>query len=154
MQADLCLCCSQIAKTDFLMTGLKYLGITISDNLSWSPYIDSISKKANQTLGFLKWNIKVHNKNLTSIAYTTLNRPQLEYASTVLSSTDTATDITKLEAVQHRAACWATRDFQHTSSVTQMIKDFKWRTLEQPTDPHVKDHLWSISHTCSRLPNS
>ena len=32
----------------------KYLGVTISDNLSWSPHIDSISKKANQTLGFLK----------------------------------------------------------------------------------------------------
>ena len=26
---------------------------------------------------------------------------------------------------------WANRDYQHTSSVTQMIKDLKWRTLEQ-----------------------
>ena len=36
----------------------KYLGVTISDNLSWTPHIDSVSKKANQTLGFLKRNIK------------------------------------------------------------------------------------------------
>ena len=78
----------------------KYLDITISDNLSWSP---SISKKANQTLGFLKRNIKVHHKDLKSTAYTTLVRPQLEYASTVWSL-HTATDITKHEAVQRMAA--------------------------------------------------
>ena len=32
----------------------KYLGVTISDDLSWSTHIDNISKSANQTLGFLK----------------------------------------------------------------------------------------------------
>ena len=79
----------------------KYLGVTISDNLSLTPHIDSVSKKANQTLGFLKRNIKVHNKDLKSTAYTTLVRPQLEYASTEWSP-HTATDITKLEAVQRR----------------------------------------------------
>ena len=56
--------------------------------------------------------------------------PQLEYASTVWCP-HTATDITKLEAVQCSSARWATRDYQSTSSVTQMIKDLNWRTLEQ-----------------------
>lgn len=112
------------------VSSAKYLGVTNSDNLSWSPNIDSISKKANQSLGFLKRNIKVHNKDLKSTAYTTLVRPQLEYASTVWSP-HTATNITKLEAVQRRAARWATRDYQRTSSVTQMIQDLNWRTLEQ-----------------------
>ena len=40
-------------------------------------------KKANQTIGFLKRNIRVHNKDLKSVAYKALVRPQLEYASTV-----------------------------------------------------------------------
>ena len=106
----------------------KYLGVTISDDLSWSPHIDLITKKANQTLGFLKRNIKVHNQDLESTAYKTLVRPQLEYASTVWSP-HTATNIA--EAVQRRAARWATRDYQRTSSVTQMLKDLNWRTLEQ-----------------------
>ena len=35
-----------------------------------TSHIDSISKKANQTLGFLKMNIKVHNKDIK--AYITL----------------------------------------------------------------------------------
>ena len=107
-----------------------YLGVTISDNLSWTPHTDSVSKKVNQTLGFLKRNIKVHNKVLNSTVYTTLVRPQLEYASTVWSP-HTATDVTKLEAVQRRSVCWATHDYQRTSSMTQMIKDLNWRTLEQ-----------------------
>ena len=42
----------------------KYLGVTIADDLSWSPHIDNTTKKANQTLGFLKRNIQVHNKDL------------------------------------------------------------------------------------------
>ena len=104
----------------------KYLGITISDNLSWTRHIDSVSKKAKQTLEFLKRNIKVHNKDLKSTAYTTLVRPQLEYAATVWSP-HTAIYITKLEAVQRRSARWATRDYQRTSSVTQLIKDLNWR---------------------------
>lgn len=61
----------------------KYLGVTISEDLRWTDHINNISKKANQTLGFLKRNIRVHNRDLKSTAYKTLVRPQLEYASTV-----------------------------------------------------------------------
>ena len=61
----------------------KYIGVTIADDLSWSKHIDITTKKANQTFGFLKRNIRVHNKDLKSVAYKTLVRPQLEYASTV-----------------------------------------------------------------------
>ena len=87
-------------------------------------------KKPLQTLGFLKRNIRVHNKDLKSVAYKTLVRPQLEYASTVWYP-HTTTDINKVEAVQRRAARWATRDYRCTSSVTAMLKDLNWRPLDQ-----------------------
>ena len=61
----------------------KYLGVTIEDDLSLTKHIDITSRKANQTFGFLKRNILVHNKALKSVAYKTLVRPQLEYTSTV-----------------------------------------------------------------------
>ena len=57
-------------------------------------------------------------------------RLQLAYTQTVWSP-HTATYITKLKAVQRRSTCWATRDYQRTSSVTQMIKDLNWHTLEE-----------------------
>ena len=47
----------------------KHLGVT--------KHIDITTKKAKQTLGFLKRNIWVHNKDLKSVAYKTLVRPQL-----------------------------------------------------------------------------
>ena len=108
----------------------KYLGVTIADDLSWSPHIDNTTKKANQTLGFLKRNIRVHNKDLKSVAYTTLVRPQLEYASTVWYPHHDK-DINKVEAVQRRAVRWAIRDYKYTSSVTAMLKDLNWRPLDQ-----------------------
>ena len=41
-------------------------------DLSWGKRIDNITKKANQTLGFVKRNTKVHNQDLKSTAYKTL----------------------------------------------------------------------------------
>ena len=86
--------------------------------------------KANQTLGFLKRNIRVHNRDLKSVAYKTLVKPQLEYALTVWYP-PTTTDTNKVETVQRRAARWATRDYRYTSSVTAMLKDLNWRPLDQ-----------------------
>ena len=59
------------------VSSAKYHGVTILDDLSWSTHIDNITKSANQTLGFLKRNIRVHNKDLKSVVYKTLVRPQL-----------------------------------------------------------------------------
>ena len=61
-----------------------YLGVTISEDLR-GKHIDVITKKANQTHGFLRRNIKVHNQDLKATAYKTLVRPQLKYASSVWS---------------------------------------------------------------------
>ena len=108
----------------------KYLGATISEDLKWTDHINDISKKANQTLGFLLQNIRVYNNYLKSTAFKTLVRPQLEYASTVWSPY-TDQDINKLESVQRRDAKWVTRDYRYKSSVSAMIRDLNWRTLDQ-----------------------
>ena len=68
-------------------------------------HINHISKKANNTLGFLRRNIKIHSESLNSSAYKVLVCPQLEYCSTVWCPF-TDLDISKLEAVQRRAARW------------------------------------------------
>ena len=41
----------------------KYLGITISDNLTWKTYMDKTAAKASSTLGFLRRNLKLHQGN-------------------------------------------------------------------------------------------
>ena len=52
----------------------------ILDSVSSAKYL---SKKANNTLGFLRRNIKIHFESLKSSAYKVLVRPQLECCSTV-----------------------------------------------------------------------
>ena len=65
------------------VSSAKYLGVDISSDLSWDTHINRISKKANNTFGFLRRNIKIHPESLKSSAYKVLVRPQLEYCSTV-----------------------------------------------------------------------
>ena len=49
------------------VTEEKYLGVLISNNLSWSPHIQKVSTAANQTLGFLRGNLKGSPRNLKKL---------------------------------------------------------------------------------------
>ena len=37
-----------------------YLGVTISNDLSWANHISNITAKSNRTIGFLRRNIYMH----------------------------------------------------------------------------------------------
>ena len=87
-------------------------------------------RKPIKPLDFLKETYGSNNKDLKSVAYKTLVRPQLEYASTVWYPHHNK-DMNKVEAVQRRAARWATKDYKYTSGVTAMLKDLNWRPLDQ-----------------------
>ena len=63
----------------------------------------NITAKANRTLGFIKSNIKTSNESVKELAFNTLVRPQVEYASSVWSPS-TKQNISKTEMVQRRAA--------------------------------------------------
>ena len=63
----------------------KYLGVSISKDLSWNTHISNITTSANRTLSFVKRNVLTKNKDLKTMAYKSHVRPQLEYASAVLT---------------------------------------------------------------------
>ena len=81
----------------------KYLGVSISKDLSWNTHISNITTSANRTLGFVKRNVLTKNKDIKTMAYNSLVRPQLEYASAVWSPY-TKENKSKIEKVQRRAA--------------------------------------------------
>ena len=107
----------------------KYLGVTISKDLSWNGHISSILSKANSTLGFVKRNVKTSNVKVKEMAYKTLVRPQVEYASPVWSP-HTKENIDKIEMTQRRAARWVKNKFSTYDSVTDMLNELGWRSLE------------------------
>ena len=59
---------------------IKYLGVTITNDLKWNTHISNVCTKANRTLGFLKRNLYSCPPDVKEAAYKGLVRPVLEYA--------------------------------------------------------------------------
>ena len=60
----------------------KYLGVTITDDLSRTNHIETIAAKGNRTVVFLRRNFRDCTTKVKSATYTTMVCPTLEYAST------------------------------------------------------------------------
>ena len=63
-------------------------------------------------------------------AYASLVRPIAEYAS-VAWSPHTAKDISAIESIQRRAARFVFNDYSRNSSVSAMLADLNWQSLEE-----------------------
>ena len=111
------------------MDSAKHLGVTISKDLSWNTHINNITASENRTLGFVKRNIRTKSKEVRSLAYNSLVRPQVEYASSIWSPY-TKENINKIEMLQRRAARWVCNDYPPCSSVTEMLDNLGWWSLE------------------------
>lgn len=61
----------------------KYLGMTLTDNLSWNKHIFITIAKGNRSLGCLRRNFNDCTTQVKASIYTTIVRPAVEYASTV-----------------------------------------------------------------------
>ena len=106
-----------------------YLGILLREGGQWSTHINKITKRASSTLGFLRRNLRHSSTKFKATAYTSLVRSTLEYSSVVWDPYQ-VTDIDKLEKVQKRAARFVKKDYGRYSSVSAMMQDLKWDTLE------------------------
>ena len=107
-----------------------YLGVELSKNLTWAKHINQISTKANKMLGLLRRNLGTCKQSTKDIAYKTLVRPRLEYCSAVWDPHQKI-HIDNLEKIQRRAARFVTNNYMKTSSVTKIIEDLKWDTLQK-----------------------
>ena len=70
--------CGHILSSVQIAKKAKYLGITLTDELSWSSHVHSIHSRANSTLGFLRRNLRRCPAKLKETAYITLVRSTLE----------------------------------------------------------------------------
>ena len=105
-----------------VVDGGKYLGIHISNDLSWREHVRQTTAKATKSLGFLRRNMHSCPQNVRAQAYTTLIRPVLEYASTVWDPHQIQL-IQQIEQVQRQAARFATEDYysRDPGCVTNML---------------------------------
>ena len=110
----------------------KYLGVTISNDLTWSQHIQSTVNKGNSAVGFLRRNFRECTPTVKAATVKTMVRPVLEYASTVWDTTD-AGDIADLEMVQRRAARFVHNNYTDRTPgcVTDMLNTLRWEPLSQ-----------------------
>ena len=112
----------------------KYLGVTLSINLSWSPHVKKIVAKTRRLTGMLYWQLyQWSDPEALLKIYLSVIRPHLEYAAPVWSP-DLIKDINKLEHVQKFALRVCTKEW--TMSYEDLLE--KCRIPELTTR---RDHL-------------
>lgn len=106
-----------------------YLGVLISQNLSFSKHIQTITSKANSILGLLNRNLKSCPTKLKQTAYITLVRSKLEYACPIWDP-HLVKEVNLLERVQRRAARFVLCEYKRTASVTNLLSKLNWQNLQ------------------------
>ena len=78
----------------------KYLGVTITSNLSWLPHITSLCNKTRRLVGMIYRKLYQHSDSRTLLKlYLSIIRPHVEYASPVWDPHH-KTEIEAIESVQ------------------------------------------------------
>ena len=81
------------------MHNLELESVDAAKDLNWNTHINNITSTANKTLGFVKRNVVTKNRDIKTMAYNSLVRPQVENASAVWSPY-TKENISKIEKVK------------------------------------------------------
>jgi len=77
------------------------LGLTITDNLSWSTHTAIVAGKANAKIGFLWRNLRPCPRKLKEQAYFALVRSIVEYSAAVWDCKRTSSSWNVFSTAQH-----------------------------------------------------
>ena len=83
---------------------IKYLGIKINQNLSWSDHIEDIIKKCNQRIGILRRVYDLLPMETRLTLYSSLILPVLDYCDIICGDKDNKSLMDDLQIIQNKAA--------------------------------------------------
>ena len=83
---------------------LEYLGITISENLSWNEYIENLMSKINQRLGILRRVKPLLPLNARLAFYTATILPLFDYADIIWGDKNNTGLMNGLQTLENKAA--------------------------------------------------
>jgi hypothetical protein len=113
---------------------MKYLGVTIDCHIKWNTHVSNVVKQATKRLGMIKRCLDGANTKTKVIAFNTVVRPILEYATQVWSPSEVGL-IRDIDRVHRRAIRWAYRMRKQDSVVEvrmlESITDLKERRDQQ-----------------------
>ena len=104
-------------------------------------------------IGFLQRNLRVSNRDTKASAYFTLVRPNIEYCASVWSPyTDQGKRM--IEMAQRRSARYVTNRYRNMSSVTDMLEELNWESLESRRTKIQLTLLYKIMNGMVDIPTS
>jgi hypothetical protein len=107
----------------------KYLGVTIGRDLSWAGQVGQVVGRAYRALYMVMRALKGCEKEVKEMAYISMVRPHLDYCSAVWDPYQGYL-VKELEGVQRKAARFVMNDFGRLSSVSAMLRELGWCSLE------------------------
>ena len=122
-------------------SSVKDLGILISADLSWTPHISSIVKKAISMSAWVFSVFKNRSVQTMLTLYKTMVRSHLEYCCPVWNPSNIA-DIKLLESVQ-RSFTARIHGFQHLD-YWQRLKALNLMSLQRRRERYLIVHMWKV----------
>ena len=124
----------------------KYLGVIIDDKLNFNEHCEKTLKRAYSSLAIIQRTLYAAPIECKKIAYQSLVRPKLEYASSAWNP-QTKTKIKQLEQVQNKAARFVTKSYDRDTSVSALKSSLGWVDLERRRKMH-DCVMWFKIHYC------
>ena len=145
-------CLTINSKSFTQVTEYKYLGVTITSNMSWNTHITNLCNKTRRLIGLLYRHFYKNSSSSTLLKlYLSFIRPHLEYSSTVWSP-HLKREIEALERVQKYALRVCTKSFD--SNYEDLPSTTSLQSLQRKRTQASLCHLFKIIHGIIDFPEA
>ena len=129
-----------------------YLGVELNNTLNWSTQTVAAANKAQRVLGMIRRNLWNCPEEIKVTAYVSLVRPHLEYAAGAWCPYRVK-DMKSLERIQRQAARFCKGNYsREPGTLTQILSDLGWETLETRRLIHRLSLMYKIRHELIEIP--
>ena len=112
----------------------KHLGLTISNNMSWSSHINEILAKAEKSLSMMRRSKHILPRSCLDKLYKSMILPLLDYCDVIYDSC-TMYESEQLDKLQRKASLLCTGAFRITSN-EKLLKELGWPKLKNRRTSH------------------
>ena len=122
----------------------KHLGVLLSDDLSWTNHIETISSKAWKRIGLLRQYKYLLDRASLQKMYISFIRPSLDYGD-IIWDNSSAANKRALENIQVEALRITTGGTK-VCSIQILYDDSKWETLQTRRNYHKLCQLYKMTN--------
>ncbi|XP_072046448.1 uncharacterized protein [Amphiura filiformis] len=114
--------------------------------MSWTKHTNGATARANRILGLIRRNLRGASQKLNEQAYVSLVRPHVEYCSPIWNPYTTKA-INRIENIQRQVARFVLHRYHRRESVTAMLQELQWTSLEERRKTSSLLLLYKIKHS-------